>query len=631
MVRRASSEEVNMKQYIKSTPSLFNNKFNNKLSKKTLLALTISAIFPSIFTQSFAAEKAGEVEVISVTATRSATNIGDVLASQVVITRADIERIQPKSVLDLLSSVAGVDIKTSGGRGQTASVFLRGAESGHTLVLVNGLRVSSASLGSTNLHTIAPDLIERIEVVKGPRAALWGSDAIGGVIQIFTRQLQGGEHFAGATFGGNEYQQYKAGIGFTHGDGYTSLSVNQERSAGFDAKDDGETDADGYKYTSVVINGKQNITKKLSLDWLLSADNGDSESDNVWGSDEKSINNHALLLRGAYQQNLFDGVNTTTMSVGQNRDASKSFGKGVVEGNGDNFETRRDQFSLVNNFTFSNNSQFNIGADYYNEDVSGTAYPIKERQVAGVFIGGSHRIDRVFVEAAVRRDKVEGVTSETSYNTGIGYDLSTTNKIIFNHGTAFKAPTFNDLYYPSQGNPNLVPEYSKTNEILFESNGSQNQYGFALYQSDVEDLIAWRKGTDGVWRPQNVNNVDIKGAEFSFKHIGFGGKHQFNATYNKSKDEATGKQLANRAKEKFNYQFTTMLDTAEFIADFHFVGKRDTLDSYQLLDLSVNIPVHRTVDLQVKVKNAFNEEYQSTDGYFTEDRMFYVGINYRNF
>ena len=152
-----------------------------KLFNKTPIQLAIAGVIFSSLTSSVAYANAtvedSELETITVTANRFATSVDDSLATQVVITRADIERIQPKSVLDMLSTVSGLDISTNGGRGQTSSVYMRGANAGHTLVLLNGVRISSASLGSTNIQNIAPELVERIEIVKGPRAALWGSDA----------------------------------------------------------------------------------------------------------------------------------------------------------------------------------------------------------------------------------------------------------------------------------------------------------------------------------------------------------------------------------------------------------------------------------------------------------------------
>ena len=265
-----------------NTHSLISNN-QLKISSKSLIALAIMSTMSAVSAQANTNQaSADDIEKISVTATRSAMNIDQVLTSQIVITRADIELSQAQSISDLLSTVAGIDIVKSGGKGQGTSVFMRGTNSDHTLVLIDGVRIGSATSGTATFNTISPEMIERIEIVKGPRAALWGSDAIGGVIQIFTRKLQAGEFFAGATLGSDKYQQLKAGIGFSHGDGFTSVNVNKVKSDGFDVKNDGEDDRDGYDFLSVAIRGQQKINTALTLDWLFTNDQGDNEYDSFY-------------------------------------------------------------------------------------------------------------------------------------------------------------------------------------------------------------------------------------------------------------------------------------------------------------------------------------------------------------
>ena len=204
-------------------------------------------------------------EVITVTASRSDNQLIEQLANQVVISQADIAKIQPKSMSELLATVAGIDISSQGGRGQNASLYLRGANASHTLFLVNGMRISSASLGLTDIQTIAPELVERIEIIKGPRAALWGSDAIGGVVNIFTRELTQGEGYLGASLGADSYRQIKAGFGFSHGEGHSSLSFNHEESEGFDVLQNVQDDNDGYDYDTVVYRGQQLLNQAFNV------------------------------------------------------------------------------------------------------------------------------------------------------------------------------------------------------------------------------------------------------------------------------------------------------------------------------------------------------------------------------
>ena len=214
---------------------------------KTKLTTTKTLISLAVLAANFAVQ-ADELETITVTASRTAQNLDSALASINVISRDDIEAIKPLSTLELLSTVAGLDISQQGGRGQNSSIFMRGTNANHTLVLVDGIRISSATLGTSDLQSIAPSQIERIEIVKGPRAAIWGSDAIGGVIQIFTRKAQGLS--LTASLGSESYKELTATLGFEHGDGSSTISVSREEADGFDVLADVEPDKDGFEHTT---------------------------------------------------------------------------------------------------------------------------------------------------------------------------------------------------------------------------------------------------------------------------------------------------------------------------------------------------------------------------------------------
>jgi vitamin B12 transporter len=599
---------------------------------KTTVSLIIAS---TLMTSSAFAEQDTELETITVTANRSAVNANDVLASQVVITRAEIEQVQAKSVLDVLATVAGIDISTSGGRGQTSSVFMRGANSDHTLVLINGIRIGSATLGSANLQQMAPELIERIEIVKGPRAALWGSDAIGGVIQIFTREVKHGAHFVSVNAGSEGYQQFGAGIGIEHGNGFTSLSVSHDESDGFDVKDDNETDDDGYSYDSLSINGQQTINDAFKVNWLAQVDQGEDEFDTSWGGNENDIKNHVWLFGADYQWNVADITNSTKFTFGQSRDAYTQFGNGIKKSEGSVFETRRDQLSLVNNAQINSQWQVNLGADLYQEELRGSAtYQEQERDITGVFAHAFYNQDQLSYEFAARYDDVEGIDSEVTYNAGIGYQILDATHLSFSAGTGFKAPTFNDLYYPFSGNPDLVSETSESLEFNVKSHFDKLSVAFNVYQTNIDDLIAWREISDGVWVPMNVDEVEIQGSELGFNYQGFGGGHQLNLSYIKAEDQTTNEQLSDRAKKHASYKFNTTIADVDIYAEWQYKGERPDgskmLDSYQLVNVGVSYSLSSKFSLQAKVNNAFDESYTVNKGYFAQERAAYFGITYQN-
>ena len=599
---------------------------------KSLLSLAIfGALSTSFVVSANADSEAKNIEVLTVTATRSSLNIDDALTSQVVITRSDIALANPVSLLDLLSSVPSIDVASSGGKGQTASIFMRGTNSSHTLVLVDGVRVSDATSGGTSLNTISPELIERIEIVQGPRAALWGSDAIGGVIQIFTRQLNAGELFVGATFGSDNYKKYKAGAGISHGDGQTTVSLTKESSDGFDVQRDAETDEDGFDFTSVAVRGQQKITTDLALDWLLTSDSGDNEYDGFYnGSDFK---NHAWLVRANYQSDI---NNKTVFSVGQNRNSIDSLIDGESQGI---FETRRDQLSIVNNSQITEQLQLNVGVDHYQDDVSKSTsiYNVERRNTTGIFAHSLYAENAWTYEATLRHDNIEDVESENTYNLGIGYQVNDSSRLVASYGTGFKAPTFNDLYFPFGGNEELVSEFSNSAEVFFETTLAGVNASVNFYHSDIDNLIVWDPST---YQSGNIKEAKIKGIEFAFNFEKLGGTHDVNFSYTDAVDKQTNEQLIRRAKEKFNYKYTTTLNEADIYVEYQFVGSRTDnvfgivgpvdLPAFQLLNLGLNYDLSENFSLSSRVTNLLDKGYETVSNYNTQERALYFGITYNH-
>ena len=344
------------------------------------------------------------------------------------------------------------------------------------------------------------------------------------------------------------------------------------------------------------------------------------------GSD---IKNHAWLVRANYQTDINGIANRTAFSVGQNRDSADSLRDGESQGV---FETRRNQYSLVNNSELSDNLQLNFGVDHYQDDVSKstTMYDIEERDTTGVFAHTLYTKNAWTYEATLRHDNVEDIESENTYNLGLGYAFNSDSRIVVNHGTGFKAPTFNDLYYPWGGNDDLVSEFSKSSEIFFETTLEDINVSWNFYHSNVDNLIVW----DGS-KADNIEETEINGLEFALNFDKLGGTHDFNMSYTDAEDKQTKKQLVRRAKEKFNYKFTTSISAADLYVEYQFVGSRldrgdVELSSYQLVNLGLNYDISDNLSLSSRVTNLLDKEYQTANTYNTQERAFYVGITYQN-
>ena len=595
--------------------------------KKQLLIMAASAAVSPL---SYADE---QVETITVTATRAVNQSLSTLATQVTLERADIELAQAETVPELLSRFAGIDVAQNGAGRQVSSVFMRGASSDQTLVLVNGLRVNTASSGAATWYTMSVDLIERIEIVKGPRAAVWGSDAIGGVINIITRTQSPGSVTVNAKYGTNNTQAYYLGGSVGHGDGATTIAVTKERSDGLDVLKTSEPDEDGYDNVSFTVNGAQSISERIALNWLFKSAQQDTDFDSTY-LNKSEDETQEWQIGGAYNWHVGGVSNTSSLSVGATKDKNLSFGNGRDKKDGDLFETRRDQLTLSNTTQFNEAFSLVVGTDQYEEElVSSTDFAQTERRIEGYFGHGLVDIGRFTAELALRYDDVENVDSESTYNAGVGFNITDALLVSVAKGTGFKAPTFNDLYFPFGGNAELLSETSETEEVSITYQTNTVDASLSYYTTDIENLIEWAPDADNIWQPRNIAQAEISGVDIIASYSGFGGRHTVNYGYLDAVDARNDTRLARRAKNQFSYQFMASFDTTDFLFNYEYKGDRvdqgTTLESYQIVDVSVNHRFSDVVSGKLKLHNLFDEEYETVFNYQTLGRAVYLSINYQ--
>lgn len=618
------------------------SRFTRRLA---LTPLAIAITFTVNAADDIQATPLSDIEVLEVTATRIGSQPS--LANSVSISQEDIALLQPKSVVELLSFVAGLDVSQQGARGQNASVFMRGTNSNHTLVIIDGVRVGSATLGSTNLHNISPNQIERIEILKGPRAAIWGSDAIGGVIHIFTKRLNGLS--AELTVGSENYRQSQLGLGGNYnsliGDGSFSVNVSKEQADGFDVLQSAEPDNDGFAHTSLSIRGEHQIHSDWTVDYMMQSLDGNNEYDNAYGgNNETDVNNQAWLIGLTRRGESSVTRVSTRSSVNETRDYNEQAPDfGVTE-----FETERQQLSAIHNQSLAGNVTLTLGFDLLSEHVSGTTqYEITRRDIASVFGHALYQPGKLTLEAAWRYDDVEHLTSQNTFNLAVGYQVTNQSQLSVNYGTGFKAPTFNDLYYPSgpysAGNPLLTSETSTTTELLYRSRWQALRYQFSAYQTDVEDLIVWQADQNFLYRPVNIDSVSIKGLELDINYDSDWGAHSLNASFIEAIDDATNQQLIRRAKQHVNYSFTEQLADLSLAIQVQYKGKRNDayydstvfatveteLNSYYLVNASLSYPLSNQWQIRLKVNNLLDESYTTAYGYQTQGAVVYFGVQYQ--
>jgi len=606
------------------------------IMKKTLLTASILAA-TTFYTQSTFAEGVTQAdEHILVTANRSQQEKFLVLSATQVISEREIEILQPQSVTDLLDKVSGISVVTNGGAGQNSTVSMRGTNSGHTLILVDGVRIGSATLGSTSLSTMSIAQIDRIEVVKGPRAALWGSDAVGGVIQIFTKQLTSGEGVVSAGFGSNNLWKADASIGLGNDKNSLTFTVATEESDGFSATDfvDQEDD-DGYDRLTFGVVGKSEINNEISLHLASRWEQGGAEYDPKYGgANENEHENYHVRLAGQYQKDaLF-----SELSLAKSQDKSSTFGN---QADKQAIETVRDQLSFVSQYTLTSETSLTAGFDWYNEDVAANydlvswvdgeqQWDETERDVSAVFVSARHEENKFLFEGAIRHDDVEGVDSEVTYNASIGYQVSNDLLISVSHATAFKAPSFNDLYWPGSGNADLEPENVTSSEVLLRHKFDKVTFEASYFDSEIENLIAWAPNDAGAWQPSNINRAEISGFEISLTGETGAFYHQLALSFIDAEDAENDVPLARRPEFTGNYTLSYQLEKLNISSIFSYRDQSsdttsldsDILDSYWLLDLSANYQLNNKIRIIGKINNLFDEEYQTAKNYIAD------GINY---
>jgi vitamin B12 transporter len=633
-----------------------------KLFNKTPIQLAIAGIIFSSLTSSIAYAKdanADEIENIIITANRTQQEQFLTLSATQVITKEDIVAFQPQNVTDLLEKVAGISVVNQGGAGQASSVSMRGTSSGHTLVLVDGVRIGSATLGSTSFGGISVALIERIEVVKGPRAALWGSDAIGGVIQIFTKKQQLGEGVISAGLGSNGLWKTDASIGLGNEQHSLTLSASAEERDGFSAtKIDGDaydTDEDGYSRFSLAAIGESKINDEFSLHLASRWEQGGAEYDQsiqYYNPDNGSANeseyeNYYLRVAGQYQS----GALFTELSLSTSQDQGETFGNDVKKSDSDEIKTQRDQFSALGQYSFSDATSITAGVDFYTEEVSTDTdkdawtpgfqkWAVEERDVNAVFIQARHQLDAFLFEGAVRRDDIEDVDVEVTYNASVGYQINDSWLVSLNRSTGFKAPSFNDLYWPGSGNPDVKPESITSNEILirnqFSSDGIDGSVEMSFFESDIENLIAWSPNASGAWQPSNINQADIQGLELTLNATAGDFSHQLAIASIDAKDAQLDVQLARRPEVTANYtlgyhwQEFTLNGVLSYRDESPEKTNADSdiLDDYWLVNVSLSYQATNKLVFIGKVNNLFDEEYETAQNYVADGTNFLLTATY---
>ncbi|MCD9033986.1 TonB-dependent vitamin B12 receptor [Luteimonas sp. Y-2-2-4F] len=607
------------------------------------LVLALAAALPlSAPLSARAAGAAVDLDEIVVTGTRTPVALADSISPAQVIDRAEIERSQAPSLPELLRGRAGINLANTGGAGKQTSLFMRGAGSNQVLVLIDGIRIGSATAGLPALQDIPVSQIERIEIVRGPHSSLYGADAIGGVIQIFTRRDAGPvlpRVHAGA--GSRGLREAGAGLGGGNDRGWFGADVTYQRTDGIDAcrgtlQGFGagcfaeEPDRDGYRNRSASVRGGVRLGRDWTLDAHLLRAEGENEYDGTWANYSETVQQVA----GARLAFAPAGGFGLQASVGRSIDETDDFLDGGFVAH---LRTRRDQASVQGDLALTPAQTLVAGVDWLDDRIDGsTGYDLTSRRNLGVFAGwrgdfGAHRF-----EASARNDDNEQFGSHATGSVGWGMDLAHDLRLAASYATGFRAPSFNDLYYPFSGNPALDPEESKNLNLGIAQARGGWHWSLDLYQNDVDDLINFDSLT---WRPENVDEARLRGAELTagIALAGWDLSAQLSHVDPRNRSEGANhdKVLARRARNTGRVDLDRAFGAFRFGVTVNGAGHRyddaanlARLGGHATTDLRLEYALAPAWTLQGRVSNVFDREYETVHWYNQPGREFAVTLRY---
>lgn len=606
------------------------------------IALPFSTALPLV-AHAQAGDDADALDEVVVTATRTAVTADAALAPVDVIDREAIRRSQAGSLGELLRGRAGINLSNQGGAGKLSTLFVRGAESDHVLVLVDGVRVGSATSGLASFQDLPLALIDRIEIVRGPRSSLYGSDAIGGVIQIFTRRDQGEATFRfHAGLGSHGRREGGVGVGGSGERGWFGIDAGYQHTDGIDACRgagapvfagcfvDGQTDRDGYRNHAFSARGGIALGERASLDLHALRVSGHNAYDGgfVDNSDVRQ-QVYGTQLRWKIGERV-----DLKLSAGRNLDASDNFLGSVAQGD---FASRRDSASAQADIALTEGQLLTVGADWLRDRIdSDTAYDDTQRGNRAGFAQYQGRFGAHDVQVALRRDDNDQFGGETTGTAAWGLAFADGWRVVASYGTAFKAPTFNELYYPFFGNPALRPESSRTVEAGIAWRGERTGVRLDAFSTEVDDLIAY---DISIFLPNNIERARLRGAELRVDSTVFGWDVGASASWLDTENRAAGanrgNDLARRARETarieidrafgdFRLGFTGVAEGARYDD----LANTRRLGGFATLDVRAEYRIGSDWTVSARVANAFDKRYETAAYYNQPGREWSLALRF---
>ena len=555
-----------------------------------------------------------------------------------VFTRDDIDRLQPTSLTDLLGRVPGVQIARSGGRGGLPGIYIRGTKSAQSLVLVDGQRMANATSADSNLQYLNIDQIERVEVLRGSRSVIYGSDAIGGVIQVFTRRGADQAPQLRVRSAVGSYGSSQNSVGISGGDALTrfNLSTSLEETAGVNRTHESfpsDSDHDAYRNKSLSLNLSHTLSDDIEVGLSALKNTGKTELDNGfgrWDPETSSVSGQQLYsdfdissVSSFIDAQLTERWNSR-LELGHSENREKTRDK--LSPDIASFNTYRDSLNWQNNLTLTDQHSLIVGADAYEDRVrSSTVFDEDSRWNRAAFIQHRFQGDYFSTELGLRHDQNQQFGNQNTWSASLTVPLNASNDVLLSYTEGFRAPTFNDLYYPPFGNPRLKPEHSKSYELQWRSQLSEDsRLETSLYRTDIRDAIV----ADADFIQQNIGAARVTGFESALHQQWFGWQSSLGIAIIDPRDRESGHTLGRRARRTLSLDLDRQFDRLGVGASWQAVSSSfndedntQPIAGYGLLGLRGNWQASPQVRLDLKVDNLLDKTF--TRALYSFDGSYY--------
>ncbi len=578
-----------------------------------------------------AGQSAAQSEPIVVTANRAARPVSETLSDVTVISRRDIADAGASTLPELLQSFGGVEISQNGGAGKVSGLFVRGTRTAQTVILVDGVRLENPLSGGGNLEFLPISSIDRIEVLRGPSSSLYGSGAVGGVIQIFTRRGEGPIQSNGSiSFGSQSTRVFNVGVSGRvgeQGDTSVALGYSADRTAGYEATTPGssayQADRDGTRQSSINASVQHRLNQQWTVGGSVLSSNGRSSYDDGFSTPDTARLRFASRAMNAYVSGKLTPTWETSLRYGQTKIES-SYDAFVFEP-----KLATNSWSWQNNINLSG-GKWLFGYEQMRQSIAGEgvtggnfSYLRDYRNSRSWFAGFEANSGQHLWRVHARNDSIDELGGRFSGSMGYGYRLGQGSLVRASYGTAFRAPTFDDLYSPFGSNSSLRPERATGFEFAFEQQNGASLFKATAFVNRIRNAIE----LDNNFTPQNIDAARVRGLSLEARQEWGAFRLRGNltvqstsgATFDPTTNEAVIAPLSRRARQfgslATDWRAGPMRYTAQWVFQGERYDQRQRLGAYGFVNLAANWSLSKDNEIGLRVGNVFDRSYETALGY----------------